>query len=60
VVQYSNIGVTMGRRDYRHREPKKSKRDARKISPVTIVPPPMTVEVIKKSKKKREEAEGEE
>jgi hypothetical protein len=50
----------MGRRDYRHREPKKSKRDARKISPVTIVPPPMTVEVIKKSKKKREEAEGEE
>ncbi len=50
----------MGRRDYRPREPKKSKRDARKISPVTIVPPPMTVEVIKKSKKKREEAEGEE
>jgi hypothetical protein len=50
----------MGRRDYRHREPKKSKRDARKISPVTIVPLPMTVEVIKKSKKKREEAEGEE
>jgi len=50
----------MGRRDYRHREPKKHKRDAKKISPVSIVPPPMNVEVIKKSKKKREEAEGEE
>jgi len=50
----------MGKRDYRHREPKKHKRDAKKISPVSIVPPPMNVEVIKKSKKKREEAEGEE
>jgi len=50
----------MGRRDYRHREPKKSKRDARRISPVTIVPPSVTVEVIKKSKKKREEVGGEE
>jgi len=47
----------MGRRDYRHREPKKSKRDARKISPVTIAPPTVNVEVVKKSKKKREEAE---
>ena len=47
----------MGRRDYRHREAKKPKRDARKISPVTIVPLPVNVEVIKKSKKKREEAE---
>jgi hypothetical protein len=47
----------MGRRDYRHRESKKPKRDARKISPATIVPLPVNVEVIKKSKKKREEAE---
>lgn len=50
----------MGRRDYRHREPKKPKREAKKISPVTIMPPPVQVEVIKKGKKKREEAEGEE
>jgi len=50
----------MGRRDYRPREPQKSNRDARKISPVTIVPLPVNVEVIKKSKKKREEAEEEE
>jgi len=50
----------MGRRDYRHREPKKTKRDTRKISPVTIVPPPVNVEVIKKGKKGREEAEEEE
>jgi len=50
----------MGRRDYRHREPKKSKRSAKKISPVDIVSPPMQVEVIKKGKKRREEVEGEE
>ena len=49
----------MGRRDYRHREPKKQKKDAGKVSPVSIVPPPTTVEVIKKSKKRREEAEEE-
>ena len=49
----------MGRRDYRHREPKKSKKNAKKISPVTIVPSPIQVEVIKKGKKKREEVEEE-
>jgi len=49
----------MGRRDYRHREPKKSKKNAKKISPVTIIPSPMQVEVIKKGKKKREEVEEE-
>ncbi len=49
----------MGRRDYRHREPKKVKKVAKKISPGTIVPPPMNVEVIKKEKKRREEAEEE-
>ena len=47
----------MGRRDYRHREPKKSKKDDKKISPVTILPSPMTVEVIKKGKKERKEEE---
>jgi hypothetical protein len=49
----------MGRRDYRHREPKKPKKEARKISPITIIPTPLQVEVIKKGKKKREEVEGE-
>jgi len=47
----------MGKRDYRHREPKKSKRDARKVSPATILPSPTTVEVIKKGKKERKEEE---
>jgi len=41
----------MGRRDYRHREPKKSKKDAQKVSLTTILPPPATVEVVKKEKK---------
>jgi len=48
----------MGRRDYRHREPKKVKKESKKISPTDILPPPMTVEVVKKGKKERE-AEGE-
>jgi len=47
----------MGRRDYRHREPKKTKKETKKISPTDILPPPMTVEVVKKSKKKRESEE---
>ncbi len=50
----------MGRRDYRHREPKKPKKDAKKILPITIIQPPVEVEVIKKGKKKREEVEEEE
>ena len=50
----------MGRRDYRHREPKKPKKETKKISPVTILPTPMPVEVIKKGKKKREESGEEE
>ncbi len=41
----------MGRRDYRHRETKKPKRDARKVSAATILPPPTIVEVVKKKKK---------
>ena len=48
----------MGRRDYRHREPKKHKKDAKKIAIETVLPPPVTVEVIKKGKKEEEE-EGE-
>jgi hypothetical protein len=47
----------MGRRDYRHREAKKAKKDTRKISEVTILPTPTTVEVVKRGKKKAEEEE---
>ena len=41
----------MGRRDYRHRETKKSKKDVKKLPPVTILPTPVNVEVVKKRKK---------
>ena len=44
----------MGRRDFRRRESKKTKKDAKKISATTILPSPTTVEVIKKGKKERE------
>jgi len=44
----------MGRRDYRHREPKKHKKDVKKTSAIPILSPPVTVEVIKKEKKERE------
>lgn len=44
----------MGRRDYRHREPRKQKKDAKKIAPVQIIQPPAQVEVIRKGKKPRE------
>jgi hypothetical protein len=48
----------MGRRDYRHREPKKSKKDVRKLPPVSILPTPVNVEVVKKRKRREgEEAE---
>jgi len=47
----------MGSRDYRWREPKKSKRGTKKILPATILPPPTTVEVIKKGKKERKAEE---
>ena len=50
----------MGKRDYRHRESKKQKKDAKRIAPITIIQPSVPVEVIGKGKKKREEAEGEE
>ena len=44
----------MGRRDYRHREPKKTKKEPKKISPTDILPPPMIVEVVKKKKQESE------
>jgi len=50
----------MGRRDFRHREPKKQKKDAKKVAPIEIIQPAVQVEVIRKGKKKKEEAEEEE
>ena len=47
----------MGRRDYRHREPKKAKKAARKATTVSVLPTPVTVEVIKKGKKAEGPAE---
>jgi hypothetical protein len=47
----------MGGRDFRWRERKKPKKSAKKISTATILPPPITVEVIKKGKKEREAEE---
>ena len=48
----------MGRRDIRHRESKKQKKESRKTPAVeTIVQSPMTVEVVRKKRKEREEDE---
>jgi hypothetical protein len=47
-------GREMGKRDYRHRESKKPKKDAKKTPVGTIIQPPATVEVIKKGKKEKE------
>ena len=49
----------MGKRDYRQREPKKPKKDAKKLSPVTILETPPVVEVVGKGKKKREQEDEE-
>jgi len=43
----------MERRDYRRREPKKRKRDAKRVTGASILPPPATVEVIKKGREER-------
>jgi ribosomal protein L13E len=48
----------MGRRDYRHREPKKARKDAKKLPPVSVLKTPVRVEVIKKERKKREGEEA--
>ena len=45
----------MGRRDYRRHETKKPKRDAKKSTITEILPPPVTVEVIKKKRKREPE-----
>jgi len=49
----------MSRRDYRHREPKKSKKEAKKLPAVNVIPTPVNVEVVKKVKRKREAGEEE-
>ena len=48
----------MSRRDIRGREPKKAKKDAKKISQVDILTTPPPVEVIKKVRKKRDQEEA--
>ena len=47
----------MGSRDYRHKETKKTKKDAKKVTPASILPTPVSVEVIKKEKRKEAEEE---
>jgi hypothetical protein len=47
----------MGRRDYRHHESKKPKKDAKKVSIATVITPQPEVEVIKKVRKPKEEEE---
>ena len=42
----------MGRRDYRRHEAKKPKKNAKKANIADILPPPVTVEVVKKKKKR--------
>jgi hypothetical protein len=49
----------MGSRDYSHKEKKKTKKDLKKISPVTILTTPVEVEVIRKGKKNKGEEEEE-
>ena len=51
----------MGSRDYRHKESKKLKKNAKKLAPIIILPTSATdVEVIKKKKGKPEAGEEEE
>jgi hypothetical protein len=46
----------MGKRDYKGREAKKTKKDAKgKVITTTVVTPQMPVEVIRKERKKRDE-----
>jgi hypothetical protein len=47
----------MGKRDKERREAKKPKKDARKSAIETIIQPPMSVEVVRKKRKEREEEE---
>ena len=49
----------MGKRDFRRRESKKPKKDAKKIPPVDILETPTTIEVIGKGSKKKKKEEVE-
>lgn len=50
----------MGKRDYRHREPKKLKKGAKRSGAAEVLPTPVTVEVVRKGKKTKEPEEEEE
>jgi hypothetical protein len=52
-----NRGSTMGRRDFKQREAKKPKKDAKKKSVSISFEQPVEVEVIRKGKKPTEEEE---
>ena len=47
----------MSRRDYRHRETKKPKKDAKRLPQIGIIPVTANVEVTKKRKKRGGEEE---
>ena len=47
----------MGRRDYRRREPKKSKKGTQQSKPISELVPQLETEVIKKKRKAVEEYE---
>jgi hypothetical protein len=50
--------LTMGKRDYRHHEVKKAKKSAKSTTPpYQIVQTPLTVEIVKKKRKKAREEE---
>jgi len=46
----------MGKRDYRHREPKKAKKETKKsiVDSGQVIPPSTSVEIIKKGKKEED------
>jgi hypothetical protein len=43
----------MGKRDFRHHEAKKPKKDTKKTSVSDLISPPMAVEVLGKKKRKK-------
>jgi hypothetical protein len=47
----------MGKRDYQWREAKKSRKDAKKVTAAEVLSSPLSVEVVKKRKKKRQPTE---
>ncbi|MBN1160357.1 MAG: hypothetical protein JXA17_00190 [Dehalococcoidales bacterium] len=48
----------MGSRgNYAHREKRKSRKDSKKIAPISVTSSPVEVEVIRKKRKPREEEE---